>query len=159
MSNPEPAEESKPRVVAFHPFHLLSHVGKAINTALPDLEASTPYETTWQQCLETVFKSLAGLDRKISIDPPIPTLQKRALRNEALQQAQAQATLFDTDTSLTKPIRLRYDRNQVPLPTRPSSPQTKQRAKEHAQPSPPYEEPYPVVITAALEPLLFTHGG
>ncbi|OJD10306.1 hypothetical protein ACJ73_09843 [Blastomyces percursus] len=149
MSNPKPAEESTRRVVAFHPFHILSHVGKAINTALPDLEVSTPYETTWQECLETVSKSLAGLDRKISIDPPIPTLRKRALRNQALQQAQAQAS-FDTSTSLTKPIRLQYDTNQVPLPT-PPSPQTKQRAKENAQPFPPYEEPYPVVIPAALE--------
>ncbi|OAX78867.1 hypothetical protein ACJ72_06819 [Emergomyces africanus] len=114
------------RVVAFHPYHLLSHVAKAINTALPDLEVSTPHETTWQKCLDTVSKSLSGLDRKISIDPPIPTLRKRALRNQALQQAQAQAQAsFDTNMSLTKPIRNQYDTNQ--------------------------EEPYPVVIPAALE--------
>lgn len=137
------------RVVSFHPFHLLSQVGKAINTALPDLKVSTPYETTWQKCLETVSGSLTGLDRKISIDPPIPALRKRDLRNQALQQVQAQAS-FDTSTSLTKPIRLQYDSNQVPLPTLPS-PQMKQRAKENAQPFPPYKEPYPVVIPAALE--------
>ncbi|PGH32139.1 hypothetical protein GX50_05100 [[Emmonsia] crescens] len=154
IQSPEPAEmvrRSKDGeiTVTYHPSHLLAEVGKSINTALPDLKVSTPYKTTWGECLKTVSDSLSSSgieDREITIDPPIPTLRKRALRDQALLHTQASGK----SSSLTKPIRLQYDTSKVPLPT-PLSRQLKQRVKENAQTFPPFEQPYPVTIRAALE--------
>ncbi|KAK2802551.1 uracil DNA glycosylase [Onygenales sp. PD_10] len=145
QENPEPAEKTGRRVT-YHPSHLLAEVGKSINTILPDLKVSTPYSTTWQGCLKTVSDSLSGVeDRHITIDSPIPTLRKRALRDELLRTIQAS----QQDSLLTtKPIRLQYDASQVPLPT-PLSRQAKERVKELAGPLLPCEEPYPVTTIQA----------
>ncbi|KAK2808752.1 hypothetical protein FQN50_004424 [Emmonsiellopsis sp. PD_5] len=144
MQNPEPTEKPE-KVVTYHPYHLLAAVGKSINTVLPDLKVSTPYRTTWQTCLRTVSEGLSGVeDRHITIDPPIPTLRKRALRDELLRTQASQSS------SLAKPIRLEYDASQVPLPA-PLSRQAKERVKENSRPFPPWEEPYPVTIQAAVE--------
>ncbi|OAX78084.1 hypothetical protein ACJ72_07610 [Emergomyces africanus] len=123
------------RKVTYHPSHLLSEVGKSINTILPDLKVSTPYETTWIECLKTVSDCLSdAADQGITIDPPIPTQRKRALRDEALCQAQSSSQ----NSVLTKPIRLQYDTSQVPLPTRPTQ-QQKEHAKDKAIPFLPDE--------------------